>query len=83
MAATTIPPSQPTNLRMVSHTANSVTLAWNWPATGTPPYTYRLLYVQDGTTQWYLGLTTVAHLTGVLPLPKRGTGYSVCVTATN
>jgi len=78
-----VPPSQVTNVHMTSMTATSVTLAWNAPATGTPPFKFTVYFRKTGTTAyWTVGATstlTTATVRGLTPK----TSYQFEVAASN
>lgn len=59
VSPTTLPsvvgPSQVNNLSSFSAGPSSVLLTWQVPATGTPPFTYTVLFRQSGTLQFTTG----------------------------
>ena len=51
-------PGPVTNLAAVSAGTTSVTVSWSAPATGTPPYTFIVIFRQSGTTSFTTGPST-------------------------
>lgn len=58
-----VPPSPAQGLLATQVQANAVTLAWQQPATGTPPFTYSVNYRVTGTTIWQTLLAGQGTLT--------------------
>jgi hypothetical protein len=64
------PPSAVLNLQGSVLGTTSVSLSWDIPSIGTPPYTFVVLYRVDGTQQFYSGPTitsTSSVVTGLSP----------------
>ncbi len=67
-------PAPATNLTATQVQATAVTLSWTAPASGTPPFTYTVLYRVAGTipfNQFTVGLATAVTVIGLQP----GTTY--------
>lgn len=58
MAATRVPVSEITGLRVSNLAPTSVALAWIAPARGTPPIRYSVFYRKRGAGTWLVGAVT-------------------------
>lgn len=82
MAVTKVPVSQVTGLHTTSVKPTQVALAWNAPASGTPPITFSVFYRQHGAPQWLVGATSkVTHAT--VSALKPSTKYDFEILARN
>lgn len=75
-------PTAVNNLTAVSAGANSVLISWTAPTTGTPPYTFIVLYRQSGTVTFSNG-PSVSVSSATVPNLVPGTSYDFEVIARN
>lgn len=79
-----IPPSPPLNVQASLVQATAITVVWDQPATGTPPFSYSVLYWDASTPTnvqtLFVGInTTAVTIIGLLP----STTYDIEVVASN
>ena len=77
------PPSPATGLTATQVQATAVTLAWQAPTTGTPPFTYSVNYRPTGTTAWQSMIVGQGSLTVTVINLTPSTSYDFEVVTTN
>jgi Fibronectin type III domain len=77
-----LPPGQVTGLHVTAMTGTSVSLAWNPPKTGTPPFQYTVFYRCTGAAYWAVGTVCTADNATVAGL-KPATSYQIEIVTHN
>lgn len=75
-------PSAVTGLSAASAGTSSIRLSWIAPVTGTPPYTFSVIYRQSGTTAFTAGPTVTAPSATVISLAAH-VSYDFAIIARN
>lgn len=78
-----VPPAPAQGLTATQVQATAITVAWQQPTTGTPPFTYLLLYRITGTTIWQSMTVGLGALTVTVINLVPNTSYDFEVQTTN
>lgn len=78
-----VPPAPAQNLVALQVQATAITVAWQQPTTGTPPFTYLIMYRVTGTTFWQTLPVGLGSLTVTIINLIPHTSYDIEVQTTN